>query len=353
MKNKKNNEFILAAEKIHGEKYSYDLVNYVNARTKVKVICKEHGEFEQLPCNHKRGNGCPKCIYNKLDKEKVILQFVDVHGKKYDYSNIKYISDNVKIKIICKTHGIFEQSPSMHKNGSGCPKCAGKKLTLQEVINECNITHSNKYDYSKVDSVITNKKITIICKEHGEFQQTLNNHKQGQGCKKCYGNEKLTKEKILKYFSEFHGKKYDYSKMNYINAHTKIIIVCPDHGEFSQTPNNHKNGNGCPACGESTGEVQIRTFLENNGIEYISQYKFADCKNILALPFDFYLPKQNLCIEYNGMQHYKPIEYFGGIEGFKNRKINDKIKERYCKEHNISLLTIKYNEGVTEKLNFI
>jgi hypothetical protein len=169
-------------------------------------------------------------------------------------------------------------------------------------------------------------------------------------CKKCYGNEKLTQSRAIENFKSFHGNKYDYSKVEYKNAHSKITIVCPEHGEFKQTPNNHKNGNGCPACCESTGEVQIRTFLENKCVKYMSQHKFLDCKNILSLPFDFYLPEYNLCIEYNGMQHYKPIEYFGGNIGFKKRKINDKIKVKYCKDHNISLLIIKYNENVNKKL---
>lgn len=349
MKNKKNNDFIAESEKIHGKKYLYNLVEYVNARTKVKIVCKEHGEFEQLPHNHKRGNGCPKCG-NKLSNEHVISQFISVHGNNYNYALVNYVSDISPVKIICQKHGTFEQIPSNHKQGQGCPKCAGKKLTLQEVINECKIIHNNKYDYSKTNSVITSKKIILICPMHGEFQQTLNNHKNGQGCKKCYGNEKLTQSRAIENFKSFHGNKYDYSKVEYKNAHSKITIVCPEHGEFKQTPNNHKNGNGCPACCESTGEVQIRTFLENKCVKYMSQHKFLDCKNILSLPFDFYLPEYNLCIEYNGMQHYKPIEYFGGNIGFKKRKINDKIKVKYCKDHNISLLIIKYNENVNKKL---
>jgi len=285
----KTNKFIEESIKIHGNRYNYKNTKYTNARTKIKIICPEHNEFEQLPGNHKRGNGCPKCIYNKLTKKEVLKQFKKIHGDKYDYSLIDYNGDNVKVKIICSEHGVFKQVPGIHKLGSGCKKCAGL--------------------------------------------------------------EKLDNEKVVEQFKETHGDKYNYSLINYINAHTKVNIICPEHGRWRQTPNNHKNGNGCPICKESKGERKIRNLLNENKVNFISQYKFKDCKNILQLPFDFYLPEYNICIEYNGMQHYKPIEHFGGRLGFKKRIINDNIKKGYCEKNNILLITINYNEDVEKKLN--
>lgn len=287
---------------------------------------------------------------NMLNNEKIIKQFFSVHSNKYNYSEMVYSGDNVKIKIICPIHGVFEQTPGNHKRGQKCPKCTGRNLEATEIINQLKLLHDNKYDYSKVIIKNSSSKIIIICPTHGEFTQTINNHKSGQGCQKCYGNEKSTLDNVIYNFISVHGDKYDYSLSNYVNAHKKIKIICKTHGIFEQTPNNHKHGNGCPSCKESYGEMYIRVFLDKNKIKYISQYKFNDCKNKLSLPFDFYLPEHNLCIEYNGMQHYKPIEYFGGIKGFKQRKNNDKIKKEYCKKNNIPLIIIKYNENIENKL---
>lgn len=158
------------------------------------------------------------------------------------------------------------------------------------------------------------------------------------------------KDKFFEKCKEIHGNKYDYSKTKYINSSTKVTIICPEHGEFEQTPNNHRFGNGCPVCNESKGERKIRLWLEENNINFEPQHKFDDCKNILPLPFDFYLPDYNTCIEYNGLQHYKIVTYFGGNDGFKQRQINDKLKMEYCNNNNIPLLIIKYNDNILKRL---
>lgn len=346
----KTNKFIEACEIKHNGRYDYSNVNYINARTKVKIICSEHGEFEQLPYNHKRGNGCPKCLYNKKNIKTILNEFKKTHGDKYNYSNVIYKSIDDKVKIICPEHGEFEQTPYYHRSGQGCPKCVGKGLSNENIIQDFKNIHGDKYDYSKVNYINSSTKVTIICPIHGEFGQTPNNHKSGQGCFKCNGNEKKNITDVLQSFKNIHGDKYDYSIVQYINAHTKIKIICPIHGEFEQTPNNHRLGNGCPSCNESKGERKIRMWLEGNNIKYVPQHKFYDCKNILPLPFDFYLPEQNLCVEYNGLQHYKMVEHFGGEEGFNQRQINDKIKMEYCKNNNIPLIIIKYNDDINNKL---
>lgn len=347
----KTNKFIEESIKVHGDKYDYKNTKYLNAKTKVKIFCKKHGEFEQLPGNHKRGNGCPKCIYNKLTKKEILEQFKNIHGDKYNYSSVVYKGDNIKVKIICQEHGIFKQTPGIHKTGSGCKTCAGlDKLNNTTVVEQFKKIHGGKYKYSLVNYKNNSTKIKIICLEHGIFEQTPNNHKSGNGCKKCSGLERLDNKIIIEHFKKIHKNKYDYSLVEYIGAHTKVKIICKKHGEWEQTPNNHKNGNGCPVCKESKGEREVRNWLNNNKINFISQYKFKNCKNSLQLPFDFYLPEYNLCIEYNGMQHYKPIEHFGGDKEFKKRKINDKIKKEYCQKNNILLITINYNENVEKKL---
>jgi very-short-patch-repair endonuclease len=141
--------------------------------------------------------------------------------------------------------------------------------------------------------------------------------------------------------------------VEFINFHSPIKIICRIHGEFKQSPNNHKKGQGCPSCSESKGEKEIRNFLIKNSILFYPQHKFSDCKNIKELPFDFYIEKHKICIEYNGKQHYEPIEYFGGQENFLKTKKRDKIKKDYCKNNNIKLFIIKYNENINKKLESI
>jgi hypothetical protein len=290
---------------------------------------------------------------NKLSVDIVINQFKINNKNNYDYTKVIYVNDYTKVIITCPIHGDFEQTPSNHKRGQKCPKCSGRNLTNDEIIDEFKKIHDNKYQYGKTLIINTKTKVIITCPIHGDFEQTPNNHKRGQGCQKCYGKEVLTQLKAIELFEKSHGNKYDYAKVKYINAHTKVIITCPIHGDFEQTPNNHKNGNACPMCNESNGETKVRVYLTENNINFLQQHRFQDCKNKLPLPFDFYIPELNVCIEYNGLQHYKPIEYFGGINGFKERQINDKIKKGYCNNNNILLITIKYNENVTDKLHQI
>ena len=354
MKRKTKKEFIKESKEVHGVKYDYSLVEYKGSKTKVKITCLIHGEFLQTPNNHLNGNGCPKCNggvpYNMED---FIKKAKLLYNDKYDYSLVEYKNSQTKVKIICPNHGIFEQIPNSHLRNHGCPHCnGGIKLTLEQFINKSNKIHIGKYDYLLVDYKNAHIKIKIICKKHGMFKQTPYSHLNGNGCPKCIGRNKTTNE-FIKESKEIHGDKYDYSLTEYIKHIKKIKIICTKHGIFEQTPHNHLSGFGCIKCNESKGELEIRKILENNNIKYISQKRFEKCKNINILPFDFYLPNLNLCIEYDGEQHYKPINYFGGKKEFKNIQIRDQIKNKYCKNNNIKLLRIKYNENILDKLNII
>lgn len=179
--------FIFKAKRIHGEKYNYSKVKYKNIKTKVEIICKKHGSFFQTPEHHLRGAGCPYCAGNvKKTTESFIKEAVGKHGMRYDYSKVKYINNRTKVELICKKHGSFFQTPTNHLKGQGCPKCAGNKvLTLNEFISKANDIHNNFYDYSQVDYKNHDTKVNIICPVHGLFTQTPNGHLNGQGCPKC------------------------------------------------------------------------------------------------------------------------------------------------------------------------
>ena len=162
-------------------------------------------------------------------------------------------------------------------------------------------------------------------------------------------------DKYLKIFIEkskkIHNSKYDYSLVKYVNNTTKVKIICPVHGVFEQTPASHLNGSECPHDNNSYGETKIFNILKNKNLCFETQKRFKDCKDKRTLPFDFYLPDYNLCIEYDGRQHFESVEIFGGEQNFQIQQKHDKIKNNFCKENNIDLLRIKYTDDIEEKLN--
>jgi len=260
--------FIKKSKVIHGDKFDYSLVNYKNSGVKIKLICPEHGEFEQLPSDNLQNHGCPKCAGKYMDTDFFIEKSKKIHENKYDYSMSEYINSVTKIKIICPIHGEFEQMPSSHLNGHGCSKCSGKhRKTTDEFINNSNIIHNYKYDYSKTNFISSISKIKIICPEHGEFEQNPSSHLNGIGCPDCGGSKKLTLISFIKKANIIHENKYDYSISEYINSITKIKIICPIHGEFEQVPSSHLQKIGCPKC-SGRGFIylpfqQAREFIRN------------------------------------------------------------------------------------------
>lgn len=290
-------------KEIHGEKYNYSLVEYINPKTKIKIKCNECGnQWDCLPYNHINGSGCKVCQYRKLKqnqpftKEQYIKIAIDKHGNNYDYSLVKYKNKRTKIKIKCNTcKSIFEQRPDSHLQGSGCKVCQYNnlpqnqiKISIDKFEEKCRRLHNNNYEYFQDFSGV-NKKIKIRCKNHDFIFYQI-------------GYAHLSKRQ------------------------------------------------GCPLCKKSKGELTIKKWLDEHNIKYTPQKTFNDCKFILPLPFDFYLHEENICIEYDGLQHYKPIKFYGGEKGFKKRQQYDKIKNEYCESKNIILLRIKYNEKIENKL---
>jgi uncharacterized Zn finger protein (UPF0148 family) len=220
---------------------------------------------------------------------KFIDKCKEIHGDFYDYSIVNYISYNIQVDIICPIHGIFKQKPTDHKDKKrGCQKCGLDKAnfnknTTQSFIDKSNIKHTNKYDYS------------------------------------------ITKYKTIR---------------------KHVDIICPIHGKFQQVASTHLKGSGCKICKSSKGELKIFSILNNNTIKNIREYKFDGCINKNKLPFDFYLPDFNICIEYDGEMHFKEIERFGGKAKLDYHLKNDNIKNNFCINNNIRLFRIKYDQDI-------
>lgn len=250
-------EFLKKANKIHGNKYDYSKARYVNARTKITIICKEHGEFEQLANSHIQGANCIKCANKQQAKttEKFIIEAKKIHGEKYDYSKTKYLQKNKTLTIYCKDHGYFEQIANVHLRGSGCKTCSlieskikrnkkSKKRFIEQIKNlKTNLTIFTE-DY--IDSTT---KIRVECKKHGIFNIFPHNILKEYSCVKClHKSYTLTLNEFIERSKNIHNNKYDYSKSVYVNSKTKTTIICPRHGEFKQIPNSHLLGYGCEKC---------------------------------------------------------------------------------------------------------
>lgn len=346
--------FIKRAKEKYGDKFDYSKVNYINFNTKVEIICPRHGSFWTTPNNFLRcKNGCPKC--KSMTTEEFIERAKQVHGNKYDYSKTIYKDWKTKVCIICPIHGEFFILPIRHINtnqrGNGCPKCGDflrrkhTTKTTEWFIEKAKKIYGDKYDYSKAIYSHSSKNITIIChekdefgNEHGEFITTPNRFLQGHGCQKCAKN-KYDQETFIQKCNLVHNNKYDYSKTKYQGVLKKIKIICPFHGEFEQLASHHLHGVGCPICNESKQEKEIRHFLTNNNIQFISQYR---PKWLGRQSLDFFLKDYNVAIECQGMQHLDPNTHFGTLNRFEKQNILDKKKYNLCKEHGIEIIYFSF-----------
>ena len=302
----------------------------------------------------------------RLTKEEFIKKAREIHGDKYNYSKVEYINNKIKVCIVCPEHGEFWMKPNSHLLKQGCPKCAiernrfSQRCTLQEFIKKAREIHGDKYNYSKVEYINNRTKICIICPKHGEFWQRPGDHLQHKGCPKCANDkihslQRLTKEQFIGKAIKIHSDKYSYAKVMYTTIYDKICIVCPIHGEFWQTPHDHLKQSGCPKCNQSHMEKETEEILLNKGIKYETQKRF---EWLGKQSLDFYLPDYNIAIECQGEQHFKPVDFAGkGKEWaeflFKKNIKRDKNKLKLCEEKQINLFYINYNENILEKINKI
>jgi hypothetical protein len=196
-------------------------------------------------------SGQVKRSLSVLEKTEVwVYRAAQVHDNKYSYENSVYSTSKSKLSIKCPEHGDFIQQAASHLNGGGCPKCCSTcTYSTEEFISRAKEVQVDRYDYSLVKYTTSKTKVKILCPEHGEFAQTPNAHLKGSGCPNCYGNQKSSTEEFTTKAGKLHGELYDYSLVDYTNSRTKVKILCHEHGEFEQTPYSHINdAAGCPSC---------------------------------------------------------------------------------------------------------
>ena len=221
-----------------------------------------------------------------------------------------------------------------------------KRSTTEEYVTKCKLTHGDTYDYSAVNYIKSKDKVTIICKKHGPFKQWASDHRRGFGCSECSQKANGTTEKFIKKAIEIHGDFYDYSKVVYERLNTQVTITCPKHGDFQTNPSYHIYGTqvGCAKCCRSKGELAIEAWLVEHNIKFEDQKRFNTFK---MKKFDFYLPDYNLCVEYDGAQHFFEKHQLTSDKKlakklFEDVQIRDKEKTLFCLKNGIRLLRIPY-----------
>lgn len=224
----------------------------------------------------------------KLTEIEILERIKQKHGEKYSYKYFGLLGVHEYISIKCNSCGNkFKQKLYAHMGGHGCKKCGRvvgankKKRTQEEFLALCAKKHGSKYDYSETVYTLSIKKIKIICPVHGAFYQVANNHINGQGCPKCADCAQLDKNEFERRSRLVHGDRYDYSMVDYRNAHEKVKIICLDHGVFEMKPNAHASGKqGCPDCGlkrrSILSTVPFDEFLRRSRKHHGDFYKYDE-----------------------------------------------------------------------------
>lgn len=179
-------------KEVHGFAYDYRRAEYKGVAKKIEIICSQHGSFWQTPKNHQLGQGCPICRGNqKKSLQTVVREFRRVHGQKYDYSKVVYINTDTPVEIVCLEHGIFWQKPAAHKTGRGCRQCgyASMRTPHHQLLERFNEVHHNWYIYDLNKPISNSALINIKCPLHGWFEQRVDHHRSGQGCPQCNVNQ--------------------------------------------------------------------------------------------------------------------------------------------------------------------
>lgn len=280
----------------------------------------------------------------KLTKEEFVKKAILVHGDEYDYSETEYLNYDEKLKIRCKVHGYFWQTPGNHLKGKGCPSCYGTpKKTKDEFIKQARILWGDRFDYSKVDYINNSTKVCIIDKDGKEYFQTPSNHLSGYDCS---NNKLITKEDFINAANKIHHGKYSYDFVSYNNSSQKVCIECKEHGIFYQSLYNHLKGQGCPFClKKSFLEEYVCSELEKSKISFEAQKRF---KWLGKKSLDFFIPSINTAIECQGKQHFYENGRFEGFETLLKRDIE---KYNLCKKNGVNIIYV-VNDSFKKRIDF-
>jgi len=338
--------FIKRAKEVHGDQYDYSNTEYIKTMEKVTITCKIHGPFQQLANSHLNGRGCRQCANNqRKTTELFIKQAQIVHCDRYDYSCVEYVSAANRVIIICRKHGAFEQKPSCHLSGQGCPKCGIDSMRTRlskperDFIKECAIIHNKKYDYTNTRYRGRSSLITIICPIHGEFEQRASEHLRGYGCPQCAGNQPLSTDEFIYKAKNVHGNRYNYPGLIYTRSKDVVEVECQQHGRFKIVAGYHLHGGGCPICTISTDQNSIAEFVSS-----LVNVEINNRAVIHPYELDIFVPQKLFAVEFNGNYWHSYNTTESSYE--RNRH---KIKADLAQKSGIKLLQINSHEWHAKK----
>lgn len=378
-------KFVDLANKKHGNRYSYPNAVYTNYHGKVRIECRVHGEFIQGAGLHIHGNGCQKCgqlkgsnkcgqlrgstspqlkdsiapLIKPENCEDFIRLSTEVHRGQYDYSLVGYKNHYTTVTVVCLDHGPFKCMPTLHLKGNGCTLCQN----FNSFVEKARSLYGDKFDYDKSTYVNNKSKVRITCRSHGDFwilPGELTRQRADTGiqprCPVChFESRRLSLEEVIKKSKKIHGSAYGYDKL--ILGQTlkeRAIFYCIKClAYFTQKPSDHLRGSGCPKCCESKHERLITLWLQTTEYKFESQKIFPDLRYKLPLKCDFYIEKLNLIIEFDGIQHFEPVDAWGGVEKFPIAQARDLQKNNYCTEKRINLLRIKDGQNAVLEIKKI
>lgn len=349
---KTNEEFIKEVYDLVGDEYAF-LDEYNGNKTKIKCRHNKCGyEWVVIPANFlNRGSRCPKCFGNiKKSNKEFKREIYDLVGYEYQFLD-NYINNSTKLP--CKHNKCGHEwmiTPLKFLQGRRCPQCAGnKQKTNEEFVEEAYSLVGDEYEFLEE---YTNALAKIKCKHNKcnyEWSVTpsafLNNRTR---CPKCFGTRLKTQEQFEE--DVYALVSNEYKVLGEYNGTTEYIEI--KHSKCGYTYSVRAShflysASRCPLCSKSKGEEKVRLYLKKQNIKLIPQHSFDDCRNKNPLPFDFYLPDHSVIIEYDGIQHYKPVDFAGkgdewAIENFNYQQQNNNIKNQYCLNNNITLMRIPY-----------
>lgn len=365
--------FVTKAQSVHGNLYDYSMADYKGTLLPVSIVCRSHGAFDQTPNSHLYNKrGCPTCAeerrlaaISKLDTASFIARSVELNGDRYSYEKIVYTGQLSKLTMTCREHGDFEQTPNGHLYGRwGCKACgneaigASNLLTMDQFLQMAKSFHGEAYDYSHVVYAGAMTKVLIVCRVHGPFEQVPNAHLRGSGCRLCgIDSRRLDKESFAARSREVFEREYDYSLIpdGWVPTRDRVQIICPRHGEFSTVAGEHLRGQGCAGCVESHQESLIRDLLTEAGIDFEAQWGHETLRHKKPLRFDFMLPITRTLIEYDGIFHFKVVQWSGqsredAVAAFESGQLRDAIKTRWAAENGWRLVRISNPKSVRRDL---
>lgn len=351
------NAFIRLCKNKYGDRFDYTHLPESIKRAVETIICKKHGKLELIPRDHLRSkHGCPHCASEYVIKptERINRGFIQKAKKKhrngFDYSLVELETEpGAKVDIVCPEHGVIKVTLKSHLHSkTGCWDCGFEKgtkkrvkyNTLDDVIKEAVKAHGERYTYLNYDRV--NRTVTYLCVDHGKVVQGMDQHFLGKGCSRCfYDGFRITPESFMERVHVVHpeGYTYDLIELRTVNQNIEITHECGR--VYSGRVSNHLNGQGCMRCKSSSfGEDRIRDYLKLNQVEAIEQYRIEG----YPYRYDFYIPEINVLVEYDGQQHFKPVEFFGGVKALRETKRRDRLKNKIASRYGYTLIRLNYKQ---------